>query len=136
MISLAQAQSYITSTVGFDGSKYHYEYIVDASIDKRDIDTITLDLCDSCDLYDLYTNYRYELEYGKDYIEFDDIKYKKEEYLIFGFYSDNAPEMQKVEIDNGKKVFKDSVWSPSCVPEPTTFLCGVLGTLLLLKRRK
>ena len=41
MIGLAHAQSYVTSTVGFDGSKYHYEYIVDASIDKRDIDTNT-----------------------------------------------------------------------------------------------
>lgn len=136
MIGLAQAQSYVTSTVGFDGSKYHYEYIVDAEIGKKEVDSITIDLSNSSNLYDLYTNYKYDFVDGVTYIKFDKINNKGEEFLVFGFYSNTSPEYNNITLESGKNIFTDFVWTPSSIPEINSLMYMTLGSLVFLKRRR
>ena len=127
--------SYITSSVYYDGSIYHYEYRADSKIDNRDISNITIDLCNSTEICNIYGDDPFKFVNEKDYIKFDNIKPKGSDF-VFGFYSTYAPEINESYIKASNKVYKTGVFSPSCqIPEPSV-LSLLFGFIFLLTKRR
>jgi len=126
---------YITSSVTYDGSQYHYNYRSDSKINNRDISNITIELCDDVNIYDIYGDDLFTLEYKDESIKFDNIEPDGEEF-IFGFYSKNSPELNDAYIKASRTTHTNQILSPSCqIPEPS-ILPLAFGILILARRRR
>jgi hypothetical protein len=135
---------YITTTVYYedteyfyDDSQYYYEYRVDAKIKNKDISNITIDLCNPCELYFIFADGSYEIEFGDDFIKFDDIETRWGEF-VFGFHSKYAPSINEAHIKASNRTYTNSIYSPACqIPEPNVMsLIFAFGVITLTKRRR
>lgn len=125
---------YINSTVTYENDVYRYEYVADATLNKRDISNITISLSECQDIYDAYGDDPFKIVYEDDLVKFDSIKPKGDTF-VFGFFSRFGPQLTHSTIKAANTTYTDSVYAPSCeVPEPT-ILSLLAGFTILLKRR-
>ena len=127
--------TYLDSSVTFDGTLYHYSYVSDSKIGKKDISNITIKLCDPTSIFNIYSDDSFESLFETERFKFDSIQPEGDDF-VFGFYSYYPPTLSNAAIKSSTSTYFQTAYVPSCIPEPTTFALGSFGLLTLLSRRK
>lgn len=123
---------HIESSVWFDGSLYHYEYVVEPEINNRSVSTVTINLSDA-ELFDIYTDDRYVWNQNQGFLRILGIR-PSSDSIVFGFSSYESPTINSATIRTAGTNYTNSIYSP--IPEVSSGLVGCLSFFYLLKRRR
>lgn len=119
---------------------YSYEFNKKEFEKYRDLSNFYFYICDSVEISNIQTinvsDYDTVMERG--YFKFDDIDPFDDEYVVrFMFDSPNIPTFGDLTYKYSTVSVTESVVVPSCqIPETSSSLLGLVGTTLLLRKRK
>lgn len=132
--------SVTSSVVSNKNGLFTYTYNISPyKFTKKDISYFEIEFCDDVEIINPTSNIRFEEEYEDDSYKFDSLENDNNSTdLWFKFDSPNAPEMGDVIVKYGNTESYANVNVPSCiaVPEASTLSFAILGTMLLLRRRR
>jgi hypothetical protein len=122
---------------------YQYNYTIDRTQLRHDVSHFLINICNDVQIFEPSSNVIFRIEHNENIFKFDEIpsgigSKQQPSIFYFSFTSPNIPTTGTVVLKAGKNKFVETEFVPGCetIPEPDASLFGLIGTILLLKRRR
>lgn len=124
------------------GFKYHYTFNKqEFTQSTQDLSHFEFAVCSNFTITNVQTNGVTigSFDHQSNLFKFDDISDEQPTVFWVSFETPNVPHLGSITMKYGQVIVSTAMVTPSCgvaIPEPNTSIMGLVGTMLLLRRKR